>query len=95
MERRISGWTHFVEDASRIMAVEDEFSISIPDVEAEMLRTFADAQQYLNRRLGSDSSAENIWQRLCSAIAKAEYGAVANPLRYDPFVRTAFTQTGT
>ena len=88
----ITDWTHFVEDVERIMALEKEFGISIPDNEAEGLRTFAEARDYLVRRLVCDdcaqSDAEQVWGRLRSAIATTpDFGAVSDPRLSDPFVR--------
>jgi hypothetical protein len=79
------------------MAIEKEFKISIPDADAENLRTFAEAHDYLARRLvpdaGGRSNAEHIWGRLCSAIVTTPECRVGpNPSRDDPFIRTVLTE---
>lgn len=96
-EGTVRDWTYFVEDMERILALESEFKIAISDADAENMRTFADAHDYLVRRLVSmghaDVGAEEIWNRLCSAVATApEIGAVERPKRSDPFVRTVFAK---
>lgn len=100
IESLISDWEHFVQDVQRIMAMEEEFHISIPDADTGQLRTFADAHDYLRRRLVSESTtnddAEQIWKRLCSAIASTtDPGDSADPVPNDPLIRTDFSQEAT
>lgn len=57
IESMVTEWDHFVEDAARILAIEEEFEVSIPDSDAEALPTFGEAHDYLLRRLTSRSGA--------------------------------------
>ena len=96
IEGKITDWTHFVEDAERIMAIEEEFTIAIPDHEAETLRTCGDLHAYLINKVPSNERAEEqpqqIWERLCAVLTT--YGET-KPTKNSPFVRTDFTPNAT
>lgn len=47
-----------------ILAIEQEFGITIPDLDAEKLRTIALLQTYLVQRLAQAASTEDLWRRI-------------------------------
>ena len=59
-EEQITEEASFIEDLGAdsldtvelVMALEDEFSLDIPDEDAEKLRTVGDAIAYLNQKIG-------------------------------------------
>jgi hypothetical protein len=94
IERPLIEFGTMIEDIERVMEVEDEFGIGeVSDVEAQPLRTFGDAHQFLLTRLAAtghvDIDRDEVWSRLCEAINRIR-GSKKVRLRKptDPFIRS-------
>ncbi len=46
------------------MEIEEEFSLTIPDIEAEKLESIGLLHEYLVKRLGPGASPDDVWARV-------------------------------